>query len=304
MFDGIDSLVLPVRDTRAVLPLYRDHLGFQVERTPPPDPAWGTLWGLPSAPSCLTRLTKPGANGGAVWIAEVPDLPEPLPVGGPHRPGPYALDFYLRDAESTEQALVDAGYEFVSEAVHYLLPGTPHPVRERMLHQPHSGLLHACVQYRPGRTRCVLARTDDATSSEVVAAVFLTHDLAGASAFAREVLGAEEYFTGRFDGPAVEQMLGLDPGAGLEMALFRGPQSRNARLEFARVIPRAVPSSDEAPDPAPRVIAQCLVDDLEGLSERLRSSGHGVVTGDEEVAGRRRVGFATTYGATFTFSAR
>jgi hypothetical protein len=40
---------------------------------------------------------------------------------------------FIRASSRAEAALVAANWEFVSEAVEYILPGTAHPVRERML---------------------------------------------------------------------------------------------------------------------------------------------------------------------------
>ncbi len=301
MFDGLDELVLPVGDLDAPRLLYRDLLGFrEVATDDAPDPRWQDVWGLPAAPRRTLLLGKPRSNGGWIRLVEVPGLAPASPAGRPDRVGAYALDFYLRDADAVEARLAAGGREFVTEAVHYPLPGTEIGVRERMLRQPESGLLHALVQYRPRGTRCVLDHDDAEDTSEVVAAVFMTDDLPGATAFAQDVLGAHRYFSGRFDGPAVEQMLGLDPGEGFDAALFRGPASRNARLEFAA----AIPGGARKADPVPRVIAVCDLPDLDAVAQRLATGEHGRLGEEAVLDGVRHLPLATRYGARFVLRER
>lgn len=303
MFDGICEVVLPVADLDGPVRLYRDLMGFTVTRDVTHSPAsseLAALWDLPTGITREVQLSKPGSSGGSLRLVEAPGLPAPTPAGRPDRPGPYALDFYLRDAARVEARLEEAGQEFVTEAVHYSLPGTEIPVRERMLVVPHAGLLHACVQYRPRGTRCVLDQVEREDTSEVVAVVFLTEAFEDARRFARDVLGGHEYYAGRFDGPAVEAMLSLSPGEGFAAALYRGPTSANARLEFGE----AITPSDRRRDPVHRVIVRVEVDDLEALSAQLADGSHGRTTARLDVDGRERLGLVSRYGAVFDFTER
>ena len=298
MFDGIDELVLPTHSIDPLLDLYVDIMGFTVlddESVHGPD--WQQIWHLPLPPDRIVTLRKPNSHGGGIRLVSVPGLPAAAPAVRPDRIGPYALDFFLRDPDAVEARMDVAGWAFRSPAVHYHLPGTDIDVRERMLCQTNSGLLHALVQHRPRGTRCVLGHDESEVVSEVATAVFLTDRFTEATAFARDVLGAEEYFTGRFDGPAVERMLDLAPGEGLETALFRGPRSHNARLEFAEILP----GSDEVSGMTPRVIATIAVTDLDALHRALADGAHGPVVGPRTIGGRRHVGLASRYGAMFDF---
>lgn len=302
MFDGIDVVTLPVADVTSLRELYVDGFGFRVVgETSSLDPAWQSVWSLPTLPRRALLLGKPGSEGGWIRLVEVPGLRQATAAGRPERDGAYALDFYVRGADALEARLARQGRTFRSEPQHYLLPGTEQEVRERMLVQSESGLLHAIVEYRPGQTRCVLSAQPDEQSSEVVAAVFFTREPAAATRFAEEVLGARQYFAGRFAGEAVERMLGLGAGEGFEAALFRGPGSRNARLEFAATMPRTDGAEGSPADPVPRVVAGCAVDDLAALGERLADGEHGAAMAVTLPDGRRRIGFASRYGAAFEF---
>jgi len=300
VFDGIDVVTLPAAGIDDLFALYTEGLGFVVVSDRPiTDPAVQKLWGLPLPPRREVLLGKPGSEGGWLRLADVPDLPPARPAARPDRDGPYALDFYVQGADEVEARVAALGWRFRSEAQHYLLPGTTVDVRERMLEQPNSGLLHAFVEYRPGQTRCVLgnANNEGECSSEVVAAVFFTSHLREAISFAEQVLGARQYFLGKFDGPAVERVLDLTAGEGFAAALFRGQGFRNARLEFAAKLPHGAPA-----DPIPRVIAGCAVDDLDPLAAALASGEHGVSTGVCTMAdGSRRLGLVSRYGAAFEF---
>lgn len=296
MFDGIRSLLLPVPDLGPLRDLYVDLLGFRpTGQVDSPDPAWQQVWGLPVAPTRILHLERSGATGGGLVLVQAPGLPEPAPAGQPNRIGPYALDFYLRGADEVEARLSASGWSFRSAPVHYALPGTDLPVRERMLEQPLSGLLHALVEYRERGTRCALDADRTGDVSEVVAAVFVTDRLEQALDFGRDVLGGQVYFRGVFEGPALETLLGLSAGAGLDAGLLRGPGSGNARLEFAR--PTGPGDGLRPPDPIPRVIASWEVDDLDALLPKL--SGHGSTTAVVTVDGRRHVGLDSVYGARF-----
>ena len=311
MFGGIECLTLPAPIIDDLLDLYTTGFGFSVIADRPiDDPVRQRLWALPLPPAREVVLGKRGSSGGWIRLVEAPGLATPSPAGRPDHEGVHALDFYVRGAERVEARIASLGWGFRSDAQHYPLPGTSVQVRERMLEQDRSGLLHAIVEHRPGQTRCVLGDTADEDCSEVVAAVFFTDRLAEATAFAEEVLGASRYFAGRFDGPAVERMLGLEKGEGFEAALFRGPASRNARLEFAATVARGAGHRDEQELEregrcGPRVVAGCAVGDLDGLAARLADGGHGVSTGVLTSGdGVRRVGLVSRYGAIFEFRER
>ena len=297
MFDGIDHVVLPVAEIDGLSSLYTEVFGFTIIADESlTDPVWTQVWGLPSRPTRSRLLGKQGSRGGGIRLVQVPGLPLPAPARYPDRIGCFALDFYLRDPDDVEERLTTAGWHFRSEPVYYRLPGTDLPVRERMLENTHAGLLHALVQYRTRGTRCVLDIDRQAQTSEVCAMVFATRDIDAAKDFAIDVLGAQRYFDDRFDGPAVEKLLGLSPGEGFRGVLFRGPTSRNARLEFIEALPGSA-----AGDVVPRAVASIEVPDLSDLADRLADGRHGhttgIVTATIDGAARARVGLRTVYGA-------
>ena len=296
-FDGIDEVVLPADDIRPLARLYAELFGFGEIGGGPVSPSFGRLWGLPLPPTRDVLLGKPGAAGGAIRLVEVPGLPPAAAPGPPDRIGPYALDFFLRDAVRTERHLESHGVVFRTEAAGYLLPGTDIPVHERIFDQPVSGLIHATIQHRPFGTRCVLD-SEPFEVSECVALIAVTDDPAGAAAFATGVLGARRYFAGNFAGADVMRMLQLHPADHLPIQLFRGPASRNARLEFAT---RRGPG--RTADPVPRAIATCRVSDIDAIGALLRDGRHGrstgVITINQDDQPTRRLCVQSRYGLVF-----
>jgi catechol 2,3-dioxygenase-like lactoylglutathione lyase family enzyme len=296
-FDGIDEVVLPTAEPAALVDFYTEVMEFTVASVEDdPDPQLAALWSLPSVPRRTTLLGKPGSAGG--WIrAEVPGLGPPAPAGRPDRNGPFALDFYLRDPVATETAIADR-YAFRAPAAWYPLPGHPDTmVHEGIVDQTHSGIIHATVGYRPRGTRCVLDSDPAADISEVVAVVFSTHKYDEALEFVTTVLGGQPYLTGEFGGDQIERLLHLDPGELLPMTLFRGPRSRNARLEICRARTPQPPRPDEE---VPRVTATIALADLDPVAARLAGGEHGNSTGVLEVvqdgATTRRLGIRTIQG--------
>lgn len=275
MFDGIDLTTLVTPDAEEALRLYRDLLGFRHERTEVPDPrALRQLWHLPDeGPLRVHLLSRPGSAGGRLRLVEAPEQPRIQRRRSISETGPHAIDFYVRGFSDVHARLEAAGHRFRSAPENYQVFGTSFTVDECLLEAP-QGLVHALVGYLPERHRCVLSQRPDDQVSEVVAVVHVTDDLAAASRFATEVLGAEKYLEETFRGPEIERMMDLPQGTEFTMTLFRGPRRRNARMEF---IER---TGDTAPEgPAPHMVLGCSVTDLDALHRRLLGQEWGEVRG-------------------------
>lgn len=298
-FDGIDEVVLPLGNLGQLRDFYVETMGFDVavDETDP-DSRLAKVWSLPTAPRRTLLLVKPGSAGGSIRLVETPGLEAPGPAGRPDRSGAYALDFFLRDAVGTERRIEKAGYPFRGPAARYPLPGHPETsVHERILDQPHSGVIHATIGYRDKGTRCVLNQDDQQQVSEVVAVVFCSQRYAEAVAFVAEVLGGTAYLRGEFGGPELESLLHLERGEVLPMTLFRGAGSRNARLEICAARAQQPAREDEA---VPRATAICRIKDLDRVAAALADGRHGRTTGPLDVRQdgtmTRRLGVRTLHG--------
>ncbi len=299
MFDGIDIVVLPVADTGPLRELYVDAMGFEVvEAGPVGDPGlWARLWGLPLPPADSVLLGKPGSRGGWIRLVGVPGLPSRTRPAAPTVPAPTRSTSTCATPPPPRKPS-ESGVDVRQRPRRLPPPRHRAPGQERMLGQTRSGLRHAFVQYREGRTRCVLGERPEADVSEVNAVVFATGDLPGARTFVTDVLGGRIYFSDRFEGPAIERLLALSPGTGFEAVIARGPTSRNARLEFLQHV---APLAARPPHAYPRVVAGCAMDDLEALATRLAGGEHGTSTGIVETEEGPQLGLRSRYGACFHF---
>lgn len=267
MFDGIDHATLFAPDADVLASLYVGHLGFtEVGRDRlPPGSAQHELWGLPACELDVRTLEKRGSAGGGLRLVGVPDLPAVDAPRTMRTPGPFALDFYVRDLRGLHAELSRAGWGFRSEPVSYPLFGTEFSVDEVLLEAP-LGLVHAFVEFLPGRHRCVLGDAPDERVSELVAAITVVPDVDDGLRTLRDALGGQVYFDEVFRGPAIEQLVGLPDGADFRAVLLRGPERRNARAELMEVVPTAPPDEVERPR---SVVLSMGVDDVAGALDRL-----------------------------------
>lgn len=307
MFDGVDQVTVVTADTRAPLALYRDQLGFrEVARADLDDPCYAELLELDGAgPLSAVLLGKPGSAGGWIRLVQAPGLPPVAERRTMHRPGPFALDFYVRDLPERYAELVAAGHRFRSPPRSYELAGAGFAVDEVLLEAP-EGFVHALVEYLPGRHRCVLGTAPDQTVSEVVAAVTVLDDVEEGLPLLRDVLGGQVYYDQRFGGADVTELIGLPGGSTFRVVMLRGPASRNARVELMeRVDAPGQPTGQQTGHP--RLLLGCRVPDLPALVRRLGADPrngalHGPFTVANPIHGHATVAsLRTPWGAFFEF---
>ena len=264
MFDGIDHVTLFGRDVSAMVNLYQGHLGFTESQrtTVEPGSAYHELWRLPADALDVRTLRKSGSDGGELRLVGVPGLPVADAPRSMSTPGPFALDFYVRDLPALYEELLGAGHRFRSPPVAYPLFGTDFTVVEVLLEAP-LGLAHAFVEYLPDRHRCSLATEPDARVSEVVAAITVTDDMDAGLVTLRDALGGHVYFDQVFSGDAVETLIDLPKGSAFRAVLLRGAERRNARAELMEVVPAA------ATDDAERALSMVLSTGIQELSRVL-----------------------------------
>ncbi len=308
MFDGIDVITLVTGDAAPLLALYTGPLGFQVmAQGPLAQPAqWRARWQLAGAgPLNTWVLGKPGSTGGWLRVAEDLSAPPSLGPATIARPGPHALDFYVRGLPGLYASLTARGAPFRSPPHDAVLPGAGFTVQECLLEVP-LGLVHALVGYLPERHRCVLGNSPRASVSEAVAVVWVVPDIEEALALLTGPLAASVYLDQVFRGPQTERLMALPPGTTFRMALARGPGRRNARLEFIQQTP--APSDPAPPVPGPAVILGCGVPDVAALHARLANERYGQVSPITTLAGPGAAGpafaFTASCGVVFEFFER
>ena len=296
MFQAIDEVVLIVGDVDRARHLYVDHFGFTPEG--PVEVSSGEmlgLWGCTGA-ATVTRLFKPGSTGGAIRLVSVPGIAAQQPRQM-DTPGPFAIDFYVRNMRDLHDRMRSDGFAFRSAPQRYQLFGTAFEVDEVLLEGP-EGFLHAMVEYLPTQHRCVLGERPDEQVSEVVAQVTVTDDVAAGLALLRDGLGGQVYFDQEFSGQVIERLIQLPAGSAFRAVIMRGPERRNARMELmTRVDTGAAPSEVVWP---PRLFPSIGVPSLDGALEQVTQvAGQVVVSGPVDVPPELGGGKAATLDTSF-----
>lgn len=285
MFDRIAHVVLLVRDPSRDLRLYRDHLGFEEHAhwSVPDASIFHRLWRIPAGPIEVVELAKPGAFGGEILLVSGPGLPGAAPRSMA-LPGPFALDFYVRDLAELHARLAADGFSTLSQPVRYGLFGTNFEVDEVILRAP-SGLVHALVEWLPDRHRCLLSSQPDQRVSEIVALVTLSEDVEAGLVTLRDSLAGTVYLDTTFSGVDIERLLSLPSGTQFRAALLRGPLRGNARFELMTTSSGVAPALGElaeAPRSHPGAIPLVTVPSLDDALAML-GSAHGPVSGPATV---------------------
>jgi catechol 2,3-dioxygenase-like lactoylglutathione lyase family enzyme len=269
---GVQHIVVGARDFAGALRLYRDHLGFAVRRGPeavsPPELA---LWGLRPEDGGATAVTLGGPNQdyGLVRLVSFGERTGP-PVRADARPYDYSpknLDIQTTDMERAYRTLSGLGYAFRSEPVAY----------------PHDGHLIKEVQMRgPDEVNIVLLETETGIRlpfseqgfAGVTQWVLTVGNLKRAEALFAEALGIPVALRNRLAGPDIERMIGLPPGAGLNIVILAGdtPFGRIELVHYEGVESRDL-TARARPPASGMLQVGFAVDDLEATLARLATFG-------------------------------
>lgn len=262
-----------VADLDAALALWLDTFGFELRaRRDGADPALAVLWGL--VPERIARqalVYMPGAEVGGLHLVEFHDPLPPVREGArPFDLLPKNLDLYTVDLPARQGELAAAGHEFRSDWVE--VPG-PDGLNFREVHMAgHDGLNIVLLEVLGSGYTTPLSPRGFAGIGPLVA---ICPDLAAEAAFWCDQLGLDTTLEFLLAGPEVERMVGLPPGAGLDLRVYGDlaePLGRIELIEYQRAqgedrYPRAVP-------PATGLLhATWRVPDLAPLRRRLAAAG-------------------------------
>lgn len=262
-----------VADLDLALALWLDSFGFELRgRREGADPELSRLWGLePSRIARQALVYTPGAQAGGLHLVEFHDPLPPVREGAqPFDLLPKNLDLYTVDLPARQRELAAAGHRFRSDWVE--VPG-PGDLRFREVHMAgHDGLNIVLLEVIGPGYETPLSPCGFAGIGPLVA---ICDDLGAEARFWHEQLGLETTLEFLLAGPEVERMVGLPPGAGLDLRVYgdlADPLGRIELIEYQRVrgedrYPRAMP-------PATGLLhAVWRVDELEPLRQRLIDAG-------------------------------
>lgn len=227
--DAIAHVTVGVADLAPVRGLWIDLFGLEVVATRTgPDEGLATLWGIsPERVAEQLLLRTPGAETGWLHFVRFNDPDAPVRQGAaPTDLGPKNIDVNCHDMPARYAELQRAGYAFRSAAVEYEIAG----LRAREAQMPgHDDINVVLVEIlSDGYEIDFTAQGFGAVTSFVV----IVPDTGAEAEFYREVLGLDEVMHHRITGPGIEEVVGLPPGAALDMRLMGRDGKLFGRMEL------------------------------------------------------------------------
>lgn len=267
---SIAHVFIGVADMAPVRELWVQHFGLEtVAERSGADAELSRLWALPAdAIAAQLLLRTPGVSAG--WLHFVQFTAPDLPVRATARPTdlcPKNIDVNCVGMSTRYTELAAAGFQFRSAISDYEI-----------------GELRASEVQMPAHdeVNVVLIEVQDwplALSHRhygaVTSFVSTVPDTAAEADFYRTLLGLDELLHHRITGPAIEQVVGLPPGAALDMRLLGDADQCYGRVELIayegiagrNLYPRARP-------PAVGILGcRFRTDDLAGLRGRAAANG-------------------------------
>jgi len=250
-----------------------NHFGLEVEQQQRgADAALARIWQLPAtAIAAQAVLATPGAKAGRLHIVEFSAPGTPVREGAEaYDLLPKNLDVYAPDLPQRYDELKAAGIEFRGPWIG--MPG-PDGLSFREAHLPgHDEINVVLLEVIGPGYATPLTRQGFAAMGPLITIV---PDAERETAFYRDLLGMDTTLEILLKGEQIEKMIGLPPGAGLDLRIFgdaADPMGRIELIEYQQVkgknlYPRARP-------PARGILhAGYQIADLDPLRQRLGDAG-------------------------------
>ena len=266
------TVTVGVADLDAALGLWRDTFGMQVRATRDAgDPELARLWDLtPDHIGTQCLLETPGQRDGLLHLVAFPQPDPPVRDGAAAFDlAPKNLDIYVDDLPAKEQHLRQLGHAFRSDR--YSEVTAPDGTCFRELHLPAHDAINVVLLEIVGSPRPVT----NAGFGAVGPLIVTVPDAAAEQAFARDVLGLGKLSDHQLGGPEIEAMIGLPPGATLDVSIWGDVDAPFGQLEIIQY--GGTDGRDRYPlarAPATGILqVRYHVTDLAPLTERLQRAG-------------------------------
>ena len=229
MVSAIAHVSVGVANLQPVQTLWIDHFGLQiVAERHGPDPCLGSLWGIPAEQiTDQLVLGTPGAKTGYLHFVRFDDPGVPVRQGaGPTDLGPKNIDVNCVDMPTKHADLLAAGYSFRSGISEYQISD----IQAREVQMPaHDETNIVLIEVLSAGFEAELSRTG---FGAVTSFVVIVPDTKKEADFYHELLGLDEIMHHRIAGPAIEEVIGLPPGAALDMRLIGRDGNLFGRVEL------------------------------------------------------------------------
>ena len=278
--DAWRSVAVGVADLDDAMRLWVDTFGFDIaaERAGP-DPELARLWGI--RPTDISRQVLLRTRGQEVGLVHLVEFNEP---DAPVREGadvfdlvPKNLDIYVDDMPRRVEELKSSGRTFRTATFSEVT--APDGTAFREIHMPSHDAINIVLLEVIGKQRPFTANG----FGGIGPLIYIVPDAPTEKRFVADVLGLDKLNDNLLKGPEIERMVGLPPGAGLDVSIwgregndfgdievieYQGVRGRN-------LYPRAVPKSLGV------LHISYVVGDAAALRDRATKAGADVVSHGE-----------------------
>ncbi len=211
------AVTIGVADLDQALELWIDDFGFDVVgRRAGPDRALAALWSIDAGDISRQALVRtPDADYGMLHLVEFVDPAPPVRAGARVFDAvPKNLDIYVTDMPTRLAALAGSGRSFINDNFSEI--AAPNGITFREMHMPAHDLINVVLLEILGGE--IVVPTGE--YSGVGPLILIVDDARAEKAFFRDLVGLDLLSDNVLDGPEIEKMIGLPPGAALDVSIW------------------------------------------------------------------------------------
>lgn len=266
------SVTVGVRDLDAALELWVGTFGFNVaDQRAGADAELERLWGLDSGDIARQALVRTrDSDRGMIHFVEFNDPALPVRQGAQvFDLVPKNLDIYVDDLPQRFAELKADGKRFRTDS--YSEVTAPDGTAFREIHMPSHDDINVVLLEVIGKPRPFTVRG----FSGVGPLIFIVPDAPAEKAFFADVMQLDKLTDNLLNGPEIERMVGLPPGAGLDVSIWGREGNDFGEIEIIEY--QEVSGKDLYPLAKPKALGvlhiSYVVDELRSLLGRLEARG-------------------------------
>ncbi len=211
------SITVGVADMDKARALWVDAFGMQtVAEQRGPDAATASLWGIDAGDIAHQLLLSTGdSRFGMLHLVEFKNPAPPVREGAQvFDLCPKNLDVYVKDMPARIAELRAAGFSFRNE--HFSEAVAPDGTAFREMHMPSHDAINVVLLEVLGKTKPL----SDRGYGSIGPLIYIVPDADIEKTFLRSVLGFSKLNDNILKGPEIEKMVGLPPGAWLDVSIW------------------------------------------------------------------------------------
>lgn len=223
------SVVVGVADMDAANSLWIDAFGMEVVTTKEgPDAALAELWGIDAADIARQQLLRsPDETYGMLHLVEFVNPDPPVREGAnTFDMCPKNLDIYVHDMPERVAELREAGFSFRNEA--FSEAKAPDGTAFREMHMPSHDSINVVLLEVLGADRASAERPYRAIGP----LIYIVGDATTEKEFVGSIMQFDMLNDNVLGGPEIEEMVGLPPGAKLDVSIWGTPGQPLGQMEI------------------------------------------------------------------------